>query len=73
MTFFTKWHSEFIEIWYPYWTRISTVALPPSGPRHAALKCISRNTSYRKVWLAFHSYSQVITILYNGYVFGPLK
>jgi len=37
----------------------------------AVLKYISRNTSYHNVWLAFHSYSQVIQILYNVYWFGP--
>lgn len=37
----------------------------------AVLKYISQNTSYHNVWLAFHSYSQVIQILYNGYWFGP--
>jgi len=37
----------------------------------AVLKYISQNTSYHNVWLAFHSYSPVIQILYNVYWFGP--
>lgn len=37
----------------------------------AVLKYISRNTSYNNVWLAFHSYPQIIRMLYNAYQFGP--
>lgn len=40
--------------------RIQTVALPPTVPHEAAPKGISRRTSYLRVRLAFHSYTQVI-------------
>ena len=37
----------------------------------AAPKCISGSTSYLRVWLAFHSYPQLIRKLFNAYRFGP--
>ena len=42
-----------------------------SVTRKAAPKCISGSTSYLRVWLAFHSYSQVILKLFNAYRCGP--
>ena len=38
---------------------------------HAAPKCLSGSTSYLQVWLAFHSYTQLIGKLFNAYPCGP--
>ena len=40
-------------------------------PCEAIPKYISRRTSYRRVWLAFHPYPQIIERLFNVYSFGP--
>jgi hypothetical protein len=40
---------------------------------HAALQCISRRTSYHNVRLAFHSLTQIIKVLCNVHLFGPIS
>src|SRR3989338_9435207 len=51
--------------------RIQTVALPPMVYHEAAPKGISRRTSYLRVRLAFHSYTQVIPASCDTLWFGP--
>src|SRR3989338_9591457 len=51
--------------------RIQTVALPPMVYHEAAPKGISRRTSYLRVRLAFHSYTQVIRGSCDTHQFGP--
>ena len=51
--------------------RIQTVALPPRVYDEAAPKGISRRTSYLRVRLAFHSYTQVIRGSCDIHQFGP--
>ena len=46
-------------------------ALPPAHYYNAAPKCISRSTSYNRVWLAFHPYPQFIQTIFNLNWFGP--
>ena len=51
--------------------RIQTVALPPRVYYEAAPKGISGRTSYFRVRLAFHSYTQVIRGSCDTHQFGP--
>ncbi len=51
--------------------RIQTVALPPRVYYEAAPKGISKRTSYLRVRLAFHSYTQVIRGSCDTHQFGP--
>ena len=48
-----------------------SVLYPHSSTRNAAPKCISERTSYHGVWLAFHSYPQLIRAFFNTHRFGP--
>ena len=52
-------------------SRVQTVALPPTVPYDAVPKDISRRTSYLRVRLAFHSYTQVIRGSCDIHRFGP--
>ena len=64
-------YSEFGKVWYPGMGPSLFSALPPMLIHNAIPKYISERTSYSGVWLAFHSYPQLIPALLKVRGFGP--